>query len=128
MQKDQYLTTMSRFINPFTDVGFKRIFEVLKHMETLLRLPFKTRKAVFKKLEEITDIASLSKEERMKYDESIKVYRDNLVTRAYDIEEGMEKGIKQAKSEIARNLKAKGLPVDLITKYTRLTVEKIEAL
>lgn len=128
MQKDQYLTTMSRFINPFTDVGFKRIFEVLKHMETLQRLPFKARKAVFKKLEEITDIASLSKEERMKYDESIKVYRDNLVTRAYDIEEGMEKGIKQAKSEIARNLKAKGLPVDLITKYTGLTVEKIEAL
>lgn len=119
---------MSRFINPFTDVGFKRIFEVLKHMETLQRLPFKARKAVFKKLEEITDIASLSKEERMKYDESIKVYRDNLVTRAYDIEEGMEKGIKQAKSEIARNLKAKGLPVDLITKYTGLTVEKIEAL
>lgn len=128
MQKDQYLTTMSRFINPFTDVGFKRIFEVLKHMETLQRLPFKARKAVFKKLEEITDIASLSKEERMKYDESIKVYRDNLVTRAYDIEEGMEKGIKQAKSEIARNLKAKGLPVDLITKYTGLTVEKIEVL
>lgn len=127
MQKDQYLTTMSRFINPFTDVGFKRIFEVLKHMETLQRLPLKACKTL-EKLEEITDIASLSKEERMKYDESIKVYRDNLVTRAYDIEEGMEKGIKQAKSEIARNLKAKGLPVDLITKYTGLTVEKIEAL
>ncbi len=132
MQKDQYLTTMSRFINPFTDVGFKRIFEVLKHMETLQRLPFKARKAVFKKLEEITDIASLSKEERMKYDESIKVYRDNLVTRDYDIEEGMEKGVeigrRQAKSEIARNLKAKGLPVDLIAECTGLTAEEIEAI
>ena len=69
-------------------------------MEILQRLPLKACKTL-KKLEEITDIASLSKEERMKYDESIKVYRDNLVTRAYDIEEGMEKGIKQAKSEIA---------------------------
>ena len=133
MQKDQYLTTMSRFINPFTDVGFKRIFEVLKHMETLLRLPFKTRKAVFKKLEEITDIASLSKEERMKYDESIKVYRikvyrDNLVTMAYDIEKGMEIGRRQAKSETARNMKADGLPVDFIVKYTGLTAEEIEAL
>ncbi len=132
MQKDQYLTTMSRFINPFTDVGFKRIFEVLKHMETLQRLPFKARKAVFKKLEEITDIASLSKEERMKYDESIKVYRDNLVTRDYDIEEGMEKGVeigrRQAKSETARNMKADGLPVDFIVKYTGLTAEEIEAI
>lgn len=128
MQKDQYLTTMSRFINPFTDVGFKRIFEVLKHMETLLRLPFKTRKAVFKKLEEITDIASLSKEERMKYDESIKVYRDNLVTMAYDIEKGMEIGRRQAKSETARNMKADGLLVDFIVKYTGLTAEEIEAI
>lgn len=128
MQKDQYLTTMSRFINPFTDVGFKRIFEVLKHMETLQRLPFKTRKAVFKKLEEITDIASLSKEERMKYDESIKVYRDNLVTMAYDIEKGMEIGRKQANIETARNMKADGLPVDFIVKYTGLTAEEIEAI
>ena len=128
MQKDQYLTTMSRFINPFTDVGFKRIFEVLKHMETLQRLPFKDRKAVFKKLEEITDIASLSKEERMKYDESIKVYRDNLVTMAYDIEKGMEIGRKQANIETARNMKADGLPVDFIVKYTGLTAEEIEAL
>ena len=126
MQKDQYLTTMSRFINPFTDVGFKRIFEVLKHMETLQRLPFKARKAVFKKLEEITDIASLSKEERMKYDESIKVYRDNLVTMAYDIEKGMEIGRKQANIETARNMKADGLPVDFIVKYTGLTAEEIE--
>ena len=128
MQKDQYLTTMSRFINPFTDVGFKRIFEVLKHMETLQRLPFKARKAVFKKLEEITDIASLSKEERMKYDESIKVYRDNLVTMAYDIEKGMEIGRRQAKSETARNMKADGLLVDFIVKYTGLTAEEIEAI
>ena len=68
----------------------------------------------------------------MKYDESIKVYRDNLVTRAYDIEEGMEKGVeigrRQAKSETARNMKADGLPVDFIVKYTGLTAEEIEAI
>ena len=114
------------------ETDFERWIYVLKHMETLQRLPFKARKAVFKKLEEITDIASLSKEERMKYDESIKVYRDNLVTRNYDIEEGMEKGVeigrKQAKSETARNMKADGLPVDFIVKYTGLTAEEIEAL
>ena len=59
---------------------FERWIYVLKNMETLQRLPFKARKSVFEKLEQIVDIASLSKEERMKYDESIKVYRDQLAT------------------------------------------------
>ena len=57
-------------------------------MEVLDRLPFKAKKAVFMKLEEIVDIASLSKEDRMKYDEAIKVYRDNLVTEAKARNEG----------------------------------------
>ena len=80
-------------------------------METLNRLPFKARKAVFEKLEKIVDIASLSKEERMKYDESIKVYRDNLATisfaenkglkrgREEGLKEGIEKGLKEGRKE-----------------------------
>ena len=54
---------------------FERWIYVLKNMKTLNRLPFKARKAVFEKLEKIIDIASLTKEEREKYDESIKVYQ-----------------------------------------------------
>ena len=46
-------------------------------------MPFKFRKAVFLRLEDIVDIVSLSKEDRIKYDESIKVYRYNLVAEAY---------------------------------------------
>ncbi len=37
-------------------------------METLKRMPFKARKAVFEKLEEVADVASLSKEERRRYE------------------------------------------------------------
>ena len=48
-------------------------------METLRRLPL-TDCDVIQKLEQIVDIAALSKEDRMKYDESIKVYRDKLAT------------------------------------------------
>ena len=57
--------------------------------------PFKARKAVFEKLEKIVDIASLSKEERMKYDESIKVYRDNLATISFAKNQGKEEGLKE---------------------------------
>jgi predicted transposase/invertase (TIGR01784 family) len=97
---------------------------VLKNMETLKRLPFKARKSVFEKLEKIVDIASLSKEERMKYDESIKVYRDNLVT----LEFAEQKGRAEGKEETARNLKKMGVSLEIISKATGLSIEKIEAL
>ena len=153
---------MGRFINPFTDVGFKRIFGqevftskmhyiflelpsftkeenecetdferwiyVLKNMETLQRLPFKARSAVFKKLEEIVDIASLSKEERMMYDESIKVYRDKLATLMYARQEGVEEGIEKERLKNARGMKRLGLSAKDIAKVTGLTEAEVEKL
>lgn len=68
-------------------------------METLQRMPFKARKAVFEKLEQIVDIASLSKEERIKYDESIKVYRDNLVTLDFALTKGYRQGLEKGMAE-----------------------------
>lgn len=135
---------------------FERWIYVLKNMETLNRLPFKARKSVFEKLEAIVDIASLSKEEREKYDESIKVYRDNLATVAYaeefgvakgvaeglakGLEQGLAKGLEQGLTQgrtqgleqgrtlVARNLKGMGMDVAVIQKATGLTVEEIEEL
>ncbi len=52
-------------------------------METLRRLPL-TDCDVIQKLEQISDISALSKEDRMKYDESIKVYRDRLAIMAFE--------------------------------------------
>ncbi|MDQ7677712.1 hypothetical protein NDO49_03593 [Phocaeicola massiliensis] len=113
-------------------------------METLNRLPFKARKAVFEKLEKIVDIASLSKEERMKYDESIKVYRDNLATISFaknqgkeeGLKEGIEKGLKEGRKEgrkegilsVARNLRSGGMSVEAIAAATGLSIEEIEQL
>ena len=88
---------------------FERWIYVLKNMETLQRLPFKARKAVFKKLEQIVDIAALSKEERMKYDESIKAYRDQLVTMEYQWQQGKAEGLAQGKAESLAQGKAEGL-------------------
>ena len=56
---------------------FERWIYVLKNMETLNRLPFKARKAVFEKLEKIIDIASLTKEERRKYQGLSRPVSDN---------------------------------------------------
>ncbi len=126
------------------ETDFERWIYVLKNMETLQRLPFKARSAVFKKLEEIVDIASLSKEERMMYDESIKVYRDKLATLMYarqeGLEEGIEKGLKKGREEgleegiekerlkNARGMKLLGLSAKDIAKVTGLTEAEVEKL
>lgn len=111
-------------------------------------MPFKARKSVFEKLEKIVDIASLSKEERAKYDESIKVYRDSLVTmefaeqkgRAEGLAEGMEKGLAkglakgkaEGKAEerriIAGQLKRMGMSFDAIREVTGLSDSEIDKL
>ena len=114
------------------ETDFERWIYVLKNMETLQRLPFKARKAVFEKLEQIVDIAGMSKEDRMKYDESIKVYRDQLAVMEYERlqgeAKGEAKGIAKGIANVARNLKQMGLPVDTIAQATGLTPEAIKQL
>ena len=106
------------------ETDFERWIYVLKNMETLNRLPFKARKAVFQRLEDIVDIASLTKEERIRYDESIKVYRDNLVTEAY----ALEKGRAEGRVAIIQRLKRKGFSSEEIANMMDLPLDKIEAL
>ena len=105
-------------------------------MEKLQRLPFKAHNAVFQRLEQIVDIAAMSKEDRMKYDESIKVYRDKLAVTAYAEEkgraeglaEGMEKGQEEERLKNARGMKAAGIATDLIAQITGLSPEAVEQL
>lgn len=91
-------------------------------------MPFKARKSVFDKLEKIVDIAALTKEDRIKYDESIKVYRDNLATIEYAEQEGMEKGRREANEATARNLKKLGVPIPVIIDATGLSEEEVDRL
>lgn len=90
---------------------------VLKHMSTLERMPFMARNAVFQKLAEIADITALSKEDREKYDESIKIMRDNIA--AY------KGAVLEGKIEIAKNMLLDNEPIDRIARYTGLTKEDI---
>ncbi|ADV43889.1 Rpn family recombination-promoting nuclease/putative transposase [Bacteroides helcogenes] len=119
---------------------FERWIYVLKNMETLERMPFKARKAVFERLEELADVGALSKHEREVYDNSLKVYRDYLVTmEAAKIEgreegrvegrvEGIEIGIKKSQTDTALRMKSKGMSVSEIADITGLTLTEIEAL
>ena len=68
-------------------------------------LPLKARKAVFEKLEDIADVASMSPEDRERYDNSVKVYRDYLVTLDAAEQKGMKEGAQKAQLQIARNIR-----------------------
>ena len=126
------------------DNDFERWIYVLKNMETLNRLPFKAQKSVFKKLEQIVDIASMSKADRIKYDESIKKYRDTLAVmsgqwlegKAEGIQEGEAKGLLKGKAEglqegiakVAKNMKAMKMSDKQIAAATGLSEEVIKSL
>ena len=114
-------------------------------MEALNKLPWAAKSPIFKKVSEISDISALSREERMKYDHAIKVYRDNLCVYEYAIESGlkegfkkgmekgmekaMEKGIEKGAREkalsIAKEMKKYNTDISFIVKITGLTIEEV---
>ena len=96
-----------RYISLLTDFGFDRLFEE-------------------------AEIAKFTPQEMREYETSKMAYRDikNSVDTAKreGIAEGMEKGMNQKALDIARNMLADGVDLNLIMKYSCLTQEQIEKL
>lgn len=105
-------------------------------MDKLERMPFKAQKQLFEKLEQIAGIGNLTKEERLEYDEALKVYRDckNIVDYAKDEghAEGKTEGLAEGRAEgmrlMAANLKRQGIDVKAISKASGLSEEEINSL
>ena len=113
---------------------------MLKNMETIKRLPWAAQNSVFQKLAEIADVSSLTKEERLYYDVALRKYRDTLCVlesaeqrglkkgREEGLAKGLAKGRAEGRLEIARNMKADGMSIELIQKYSGLSPEEIAQL
>ena len=97
-------------------------------MEKSQESSFKNRLDVFRDIAQIVDIAALSKEDRMKYDESIKVYRDLLAVMTFERQQGRAEGERQVQLRIARRMKEAGLSAEQIAQMTGLTMDEVEAL
>ena len=113
-------------------------------METLNRLPWAAQSAVFKKLESIADVSSMTRAERLQYDEALKKYRDTISVfegvRMEGIMEGQKKGMemgvlkgrmegqKDEKIANARKMKAYGLALEMIADITGLTIDEVRDL
>ena len=96
-----------RYISLLTDFGLDRLFEE-------------------------AEIAKFTPQEMREYEFSKMAYRDikNSVDTAKreGIAEGMEKGMNQKALDIARNMLADSVDLNLIMKYSGLTQEQIEKL
>ena len=112
----------------------------LKHMETLEKMPFEAQHKIFKRLAEIADSKTLTKEEQEKYDNSMMVMWDNYAVYKHAEEKGIIKGEakgraegraegkKEKAKEIALKLLALNTPKDIIFQSTGLSIEEIKKL
>jgi predicted transposase/invertase (TIGR01784 family) len=104
---------------------FERWIYVLKNMETLNRMPWTAQNAVFQRLAEIAEVSAMSKDERIKYDHALKVYRDTQNAYNTAVQKGRAEGEMVKALEIAKKLKSMGLSLTDIAKATGLTEDEI---
>lgn len=95
--------TRERFINPYTDFGFKKIFDQ-------------------------AEIAKYSDAERRQYEASQKEYWDYTSTLETAERKGEIKGAQKEKVETIHRMKAKGFSIDDISESVGLTKEEVETL
>ncbi|MBN1970413.1 MAG: hypothetical protein JXR48_10090 [Candidatus Delongbacteria bacterium] len=108
------VSTKEKYINPFTDFGFKKLFGEEANKE----------------------VAALTSEEQDEYEESLKVYRDlkNVIDTA-KVEgfaegklKGRLEGEKMAKIEMAKNCLLRNLDFNTISALTGLSIDEIKEL
>lgn len=104
--------------------NFDKWMYVLQQLPYLQNRPQALQDRVFQKLFETAEIAKFTPDEKNKYEESLKYYRDlkNVVDTSFD------EGKAERNIEIARQMKEKGMDVNLISEITGLAVDMIEKM
>lgn len=113
---------------------------VIKHLQEFPDVPERFQHTILEQAFERAELANLSEDERIAYEQSLMIYRDllNVVDtaatnawaggKAEGLVEGELKGELKAKREMARQFKKDGMALDWISKHTGLTGEEIEGL
>ena len=135
---------------------FDKWLFVLRNLSNLMQRPKALQERVFVRLFRQAEIAKYTPEERMDYEESLKIFRDlkNVVDtaelkglrkglekglargmakgmakgREEGLAKGREEGLTEAQREIARKMKSAGISAELIHKTTGLSIEDIALL
>ena len=111
---------------------FEKWMFVLKNLYRLLDRPVALQEKVFTMLFDAAEIARFTPEERRAYEESVKIFRDNINVTNFAVSEAEKKGRAEGEYskalKVARSFKAKGYPIEDIMEATELTKEEIEKL
>lgn len=104
----------------------------IANMDTMDELAFKAKESDFVYLSDLADFNSMSIEEQNRYiwDIDQEVVYNNVMDRHYRFgyKDGESKGRAEEKFAIAYKMKADGLSVDLIVKYSGLTPDEINRI
>jgi predicted transposase/invertase (TIGR01784 family) len=112
----------------------------LHNMEHLTDRPEELKEEIFKRLFKTAEIATFTPEERIKYENDMTTERDiqNYISyarekgleegRAEGRAEGREEGREEGRIEAARNMLADEISIDLVAKYTGLSIEQVKEL
>ena len=132
-----------RYINPYTDFGFKKLFGTELNKELLISFlnallqgeqtvkmerPIALQERVFNRLFEAAEIARFNRRELVEYEDSLKAFRDWYSVIKTTLNKGRAEGRAEEKAAIARQMKANNLPTEVIAKYTGLSPEEISKL
>ena len=123
---------------------FDKWMFVLRNLSRLLDRPKALQDRVFDKLFRQAEIAKYTVDERRQYEASLKEYWDYTSTmdtafmkgektglekgREEGRAEGREEGREEERLSKARRMKSDGIAVEMIAKYTGLTIDEINAL
>jgi predicted transposase/invertase (TIGR01784 family) len=100
----------------------------LKNLEDFDEIPSILREPVFEKAFSEAEYYRLSPLLQEAYQRDLMAYRDNVNVVETARREGLAKGEAKKAAEVARNMKAKGLPPALIAELTGLPASEIERL
>ena len=96
------------------------------------KIAFRTDNDIFNYLDSVSSVAALDPKERYYYDAALRYSRDYhavLETAKEKAEaEGRAEGEKSASKRIAKEMLLKGLPEEMISQLTHLSLEEIREL
>lgn len=116
------MTVKEKYINPFTDFGFKKLFGTEPNKDLLI--DFLNEVKIFERLFETAEISKFSPEEKEEYEESLKSYRDlkNVIDTSYG--DGKKDGeIEEKVKGIIKALKQGKLTIEDITEVFSTTID-----
>jgi len=114
------------------ETRFDKWLYVIRNLNRLDNIPDRLRERIFEKLFATAEIAKFTVEQANSYEDSLKYYRDikNSLDTAREEGElkGEKKGRNEEKIEIAKNLLANSVAIEVIIKSTGLSEEEIKKL